>query len=599
MNVHETDIGDWRTLDGAPVDGDPVGGDTDDADAVFAHVSDLHGQLTPRHQVYYDNPTSGPEFDFGDDDRVIERGGGIPLLAAKLDELREAYDACTLMSGDTFHGSAVTAYTDGRAMLAPVNGHVAPDVYVPGNWDYSNEAAEDGAFLELMDDLDAPILANNLYDWETEERLYDAYRVFEVGGLSVGVVGMTNVYVDRMAPAFYEGKYRFGKHPALLEESARAAREDGADVVVAVTEIGLPWMVQAAKDCPSVDVAFSAHTHEYTYDPIVVEETETVVVESGMGDALGRVDLRVRDGKVQFRHRLYCLTEDGEHTPEPDADAAETVEAVRAPFFEETPGFERGAGTLDRSLETVVGRTEKSLSRQSLLESAWNTLFNDALRAHFDTDLAVSHGFRYGTAVPPGDVTLGELYTFFPMTTPVARGVAYGQQLTTHMERFLEDSFTPYPYDQEDGRVRNFSSNVEVTIDPTAKRGRRLVELRVDGETVDPEETYSVATFRRPGDPERDLGNCGFPFRDVEVDDGTIPVDVIAEYLDEHSPVDYEVTGLVETAEDGGRAQNTPADGPYPFIQPGVDYASGEAYCETAMIPRGNAFPEAGRNRTR
>jgi len=176
---------------------------------------------------------------------------------------------------------------------------------------------------------------------------------------------MTNVYVDRMAPAFSEGKYRFGKHPTLLEESAQAAREDGADVVVAVTEIGLPWMVQAAKDCASVDVMFSAHTHEYTYDPIVVEETETVVVESGMGEAIGRVDLRVRDGEIQFRHHLYCLTEDGEHTPEPDADAAETVEAVRAPFFEADPGFERGAGTLDRPLDAVVGRTEEPLYRQS------------------------------------------------------------------------------------------------------------------------------------------------------------------------------------------------------------------------------------------
>ncbi|WP_410767528.1 hypothetical protein [Haloferax sp. DFSO60] len=54
------------------------------------------------------------------------------------------------------------------------------------------------------------------------------------------------------------------------------------------------------------------------------------------------------------------------------------------------------------------------------------------------------------------------------MTTPVARGVAYGQQLTNHMEKFLEDNFTPYPYDQEDSRVRNFSSNVEGTVDPTA-----------------------------------------------------------------------------------------------------------------------------------
>nr|WP_254533356.1 metallophosphoesterase [Natrinema gelatinilyticum] len=255
MNGNETPVSEWQSLSGN-LTSDGAG----DPDIIFAHVSDLHGQLTPRYQVYYENPTSKPNFEFRDDDCVIKHGGGIPLLAAKLDELRTDHDICTLVSDDTFHGSAVTTYTDSRAMLDPINEYIDPDVYVPGNWDYSNEADEDGNFVELMDELDAHVLANNLYDWETDDRLYNAYERLEVGGLSVGVVGMTNVYVDRMAPAFYEGKYRFGKRPALLEESARAAHEDGADVVVAVTEIGLPWMEQAAKDCPSVDVMFSAHT---------------------------------------------------------------------------------------------------------------------------------------------------------------------------------------------------------------------------------------------------------------------------------------------------------------------------------------------------
>jgi len=212
-------------------------------------------------------------------------------------------------------------------------------------------------------------------------------------------------------------------------------------------------MVQAAKDCASVDVMFSAHTHEYTYDPIPSPP--------------------------------LLSDRDGEHTPEPDADAAETVEAVRAPFFEADPGFGRGAGTLDRPLDAVVGRTEEPLYRQSFLESAWNALFNDALRAHFGTDLAVSHGFRYGTAIPPGDITRRTLHVLpdddarrswrrlRPATHEPHGGVPRGQLHTV-------------PYDQEDGRVRNFSSNVEVTLDPTAKRGRRLVELQIDGEPVDP-----------------------------------------------------------------------------------------------------------------
>lgn len=596
MSVDPGRLGAWRRLDGSEA-AEPSG----QPDVVFAHLSDLHGQLVPAPQAYFDTPDAPAGLDFDDGDARIEPAGGVPLLTAALDELRGAYDddLLVLMSGDTFHGTAVTTYTAGRAMLDPVNDHLRPDVYVPGNWDFSPEAAADGAFRELMAELDAPVVANNLAAGDSEALLYEPYVLRERGGLTVGIVGMTNVYVDRMAPAFHAGKYRFGKHPTLLASAAQAAREDGADVVVAVTEIGLPWMVQAAKDIGAIDVMFSAHTHEYTFDPIVVSKTGTVVVESGRGDALGRVDLRVRDGDVEFRHHLHCLVEGAPGTPDPDPGAAETVEAIRAPFLGDDVHHERGAGTLDRPLDTVVGETEARLHRQGFLESGWNTLFADALRAHFDADLAVTHGFRYGTALPPGEITLEALYTCFPMTAPVACGRAFGQQLGAHMEQFLVDNFTPAVYDQEDGRLRGYSSNVDVIVDPTAKRGRRLVDLRVDGEPLAPGATYAVASFRRPGDPDRELGGCGFPFRDVRVAEDTTPVDVIVEFLDSHSPVAYREGDQVGTPDDGGDVQNTPADGPYPFVQPGVDYAEGAAYTETRLIPTGHTFPAAGRNRWR
>jgi len=167
----------------------PVGDGNDDADAVFAHVSDLHGQLTPRYQVYYDNPTSTPDFNFGDDDRVVERGGRIPCSQRETRRtprgLRRVYAHerrhVPRLRRDHLHRWASDARSRQRPRRAR---HLCP-----GNWDYSNEAAEDGNFVELMDDLDAPILANNLYDWETDERLYDAYRILDIGGLSVGSSG--------------------------------------------------------------------------------------------------------------------------------------------------------------------------------------------------------------------------------------------------------------------------------------------------------------------------------------------------------------------------------------------------------------------------
>ena len=582
MGMDTKYLNSWTYFDGSDA---PPG----DPDLTLVHLSDLHGQLGGSEQVFYETTRGGPPLDFGNSKRAIRPVGGLATHVSKIEQLRETRETLVLMSGDTFHGTAETTYTNGSIMIEPITEHVRPDVYVPGNWDFGHEAAADGSAVQLFDALQAPTLANNLMD-AAGTQLYDGFTLFERAGQTIAVVGMTNPYIDRMPAAFHDGKYVFGKSPVLLDQTATAARKAGADVVIAVTEIGLPWMVQAAKDFDSVDIAMSAHTHEYTYEPIRSDRTETVVIESGMGEALGRVDMRFDQAGPAYRHVLYTFADELAYTPEPDEETAATIERLRAPFFTADPDFERGNGTISRPLSTVVGETTTDLARQSFLESAWNTLFNDALRETLGADLAVSHGNRFGQAIPAGEITLGDVYTFYPMTAAVGAGDAWGQQLWNHVEEYLIDNFSSHVYDQEDGRVRAFSSNVTLEIDPTAKRGRRLVSMQVDGEPIDPEATYRVASFRRPGAPERDLGGCGFPFRNVETTDMT-PASVLTTYLESNSPVTSQVMGLVKPADDAGSVQNTPADGPYPFIQPGVDYAEGTAYMETAMVPQRYSHP--------
>lgn len=63
--------------------------------------------------------------------------------------------------------------------------------------------------------------------------------------------------------------------------------------------------------------------------------------------------------------------------------------------------------------------------------------------------------------------------------------------------------------------------------------------------------------------------------------------------------IDYGETDLIRTPDDSGDVQNTSADGPYPYVQPGVDYAGSEEYCETRLISTGICFLEAGRNQFR
>ncbi|WP_339106253.1 hypothetical protein [Haloterrigena salinisoli] len=81
------------------------------------------------------------------------------------------------------------------------------------------------------------------------------------------------------------------------------------------------------------------------------------------------MDLHVDDNGIAFRHALYCLVEDHSYTLDPDPVAERTVESIRSQFFSDDVRFERGNGTLERPLDTVVRRTETSLDRQSFLES--------------------------------------------------------------------------------------------------------------------------------------------------------------------------------------------------------------------------------------
>lgn len=108
--------------------------------------------------------------------------------------------------------------------------------------------------------------------------------------------------------------------------------------------------------------------------------------------------------------------------------------------------------------------------------------------------------------------------------------------------------------------------------------------MTVDGEPIESGRSYRVVSFRRPGAPERDLGGCGFLFREITVTEMT-PVDLLAKHIEETAPVTPDQSVHVRPSETGGPIQNTPADGPYPYVQPGVDFADGEAYVETAMIP--------------
>jgi len=173
------------------------------------------------------------------------------------------------------------------------------------------------------------------------------------------------------------------------------------------------------------------------------------------GEAIGRVDLRVRDGGDTVPSPPYCLTEDGEQHAGTGRRCGGDSRSVRAPFFEADPGFERGlARSTVRWMRSSVGRKNRSTGSPSL--RARERAVQRRTVHTSGTDLAVfarvpvrdchptrrHHARRTLHVLPPDD----DARRFVASPTPATHEPHGGVLGTTYT----------VPYDQEDGRVRNF-----------------------------------------------------------------------------------------------------------------------------------------------
>ena len=81
-------------------------------------------------------------------------------------------------AGDTIQGSAAAAWTEGKAVVAPINA-LKLDLGIPGNWEvvYGAKALE-----ERAGEFRHPLIAANLRDAKSKRLMFPPSLVKEVGG---------------------------------------------------------------------------------------------------------------------------------------------------------------------------------------------------------------------------------------------------------------------------------------------------------------------------------------------------------------------------------------------------------------------------------
>ena len=494
------------------------------AELTLIHMGDVHGHLTPR-------PTARGE-------TTGKTEGGLARMYTKINEIRARRTrerTLLINTGDTIQGSAEALFTKGQALVDVLN-RFGIDAYAPGNWDwvYGVDRA-----LELFAGKEAKapwhaLAANAYYEGEpyaaqSGSRLLPPYLIRDIDGVKVGILGFTTDRGPQVVGRGVTKGVRFTKGDSELKEFVKILRErEQVALVVVISELGLSNNIRLAEQVSGVDVILSSDMHEITRQPVVTD-TKTLVAEVGQdGQVIGELNLTVDEGRITSWTWTLHHIDDGTM---PNADIAKLVADVRRPFLagpQFKPQVNPFNGTkLTRPLDTVVGRTKVALHRMNfadhepaaVIEGTSHVFLTDAFRREAQADIGAIRGFRYGTVVRPGPITLEDLYYFIPIGPMIAKGTIKGQQLKNQIENSIDGSLNPDVSKWTGGWLFNYSG-LRAEIDPYAKAGERAKRIMVaDRATngwkpLDPEADYTYASYYYARDP--DLINTT-PAKDVSV----------------------------------------------------------------------------------
>jgi sulfur-oxidizing protein SoxB len=421
------------------------------------------------------------------------RMGGFAHLATLVAKLRSTRPGALLLDGgDTWQGSATSLWTRGQDMI-DAQKLLGVDV-MTGHWEFTYGAER--VSQVVANDFAGRInfVAQNIRTADFGDPVFPPYVIRSVNGIPIAVVGQAFPYTPIANPRYMVSEWTFGIQEESLQRAVDDARGKGAQAVVLLSHNGMDVDLKLASRVTGIDVILGGHTHDGVPRPTIVANRggKTVVTNAGSnGKFLAVVDLDVKGGKVaDFRYRLLPVFS---RLLPPHRAMAEHIRSVRAPF----------AAKLDEKLAV----TEGLLYRRGNFNGTADQLILDALMAEKDAPIAFSPGFRWGTALLPGQaIRMEDLMDQTAITYPnVTVNEFSGETLKTILEDVADNLFNPDPYYQQGGDMVRVGG-MSYAIDPNAPMGRRITRMELNGRPIDAGRTYKVAGWASVSEDAQSAG---------------------------------------------------------------------------------------------
>ena len=404
---------------------------------------------------------------------------GLAEIAAAVKSVRAKNPATLwLDAGDTLHGMPRINVSKGENII-PLLNQSGMNVLVPGNHDFNYGFRQ---LVNLSKKLNFPVLSANTVYKSNHKNAFASYKIYKLAdGIKVGVFGLTTPEAAFKTSPSNVTEVEF-LNPVDKSRKMIKKLRPKCDVVIAVMHMGVDASSEftserIARETDGIDLIVDGHSHTALPDGLIVKNT--LIVQTGWHEyKLGEVKIDIKDHRITGKKAQLL-----------DADKVQELAPVPDPVISKTLADMEAAN--EKLFGEVVAHSECALTSKRLIvrrkEAELGNLCADAFRWRTGADIAVINGGGMRADLPEGDVTRGACLAIFPFGNTVQMAEVKGAVVREMLEHSV------YGYPVSFGGFLDVSG-VTFTFDATKSVGERIVEVKVNGELLDDNKTYTLAS---------------------------------------------------------------------------------------------------------
>ena len=448
----------------------------------------------------------------------VDQGFGYAGVKQVRDSLEEeGYTTILVDDGDFIQGELIGTMTKGETIIELMN-TLQYDVAIPGNHEFDYGVDE---FVRLTEMADFPVICCNFN--KQGELLFAPYIIKEAAGMKIAFVGVTTPKtITASTPKFFQNEqgefiYDFMQDETgeklyqAVQSAVDAARAEGADYVYLLAHLGndmtcSPWTyADVISNTNGIDVVLDGHSHD----------TEQVVMKNKDGNAVPRSACGTKLNAIGYsRISAEKGIEETNIWSWPNS-----VSVVKLFHIENSM-----QDIITKELREINEQMGKPIARSEVMltvndpeakddsgnpirmirraETNMGDFCADAVRSVRNCDIGILGGGNIRANIEIGDVNYLNIKYIFPWGNDIVVVEATGGQILDALE--WGSRMVP----EESGsflQVSGLTYEVDVTIPSSCVADvnglfdhvageRRVKNVTVAGEPIDPDKTYTVAS---------------------------------------------------------------------------------------------------------